>query len=192
MKLAEIVDATTGYKLFSERQGVRSADGCFVLQLRDIDERDEIDWTLVERRPATNGLESFKVEQGDVLFAPRSARVAAIVIGPEIADRLTIASSHFYILRPKADRIRAGYLAWLLNHPQTRRWLATENRGTHLPFVPLNALQQLDVPLPSLDVQKTIVQVDTLRRREHDLTRELLAERDTLIAANTWRLANEN
>ena len=192
MKLANAAVATTGYKLFAERQGVRSADGCYVLQLRDINDRCEIDWTLVERRPVTEGLEWFKVQQGDVLFAPRSNRVSAIAIGSEASDRYTIASSHFYILRPNANQLQAGYLAWLLNHPQTRRWLATENRGTHLPFVPLSALLQLEVPLPPLDVQTTIVQVDTLRRREHDLTQALLAERDTLIAANTWRLATES
>ena len=50
-----------------------------------------------------------------------------------------------------------------------------------MPFVPMAALAGLEVPVPSMEVQNTIVCIDRLKLREQELLDEIRARRRVLV-----------
>lgn len=192
MEISKIAQIESGYKLLP-RTVAKNAGGAWrVLQLRDVGDHGRIMWHLVRGSAESSLLSASAVRAGDVLFAPRSPRVNALMLGREVDDHPTAASSHFYIVRTDTGRLDPGYLVWFLNHPRTKRVLEAENRGTHLPFLPIQALRQLDVPLPPIERQRHIAHVDELTRCESELTADLLAEYTTLRAESTWHAVHSN
>jgi hypothetical protein len=87
-----------------------------------------------------------------------------------------------------------AYLAWWLNHPASQAKFRDElARGTYIPFVAVADLRAFLVPVPTLEVQRRIVDLDRLRRRERELTERLndltqqLVDGATLAAATRMK-----
>lgn len=187
--LSDSVHVHAGFKMFSSLPS-KAPDGWRVLQLRDITDAGSIAWGSVERSGSFRELASYRLQAGDVLFAPRSPRVSAVLLRDDVDAEPTAASSHFYILRADRTKVAPEYLTWYLNHPRTRQALQVHNQGTHLPFIPAQALRAFDLPLPPLDRQKQIGMIELLAAHEHRLTAEIAQLNDTQRAATTWRAAH--
>ena len=54
-------------------------------------------------------------------------------------------------------------------------------RSVHMPVVKRGVLENIEVPLPELEIQKKIVQTVTLLEREQELLKKLAAKRKKLI-----------
>lgn len=189
--LANIATIKQGYKLFADRSPTRSREGWRVLQLRDFSDDGEIDWIHVAVTDAAESdLSPYFVREGDVLFAARSPRLGAVLLGAEVEARHTATSSHFYLIRCDPEQLVPEYLAWYLNHPRTRAQLQADNRGTHLPFTPADVIRRLDIPALPLDRQRHIGALDQLAIHERRLAAKLAALCDNLRAARTWGAAH--
>jgi restriction endonuclease S subunit len=64
--------------------------------------------------------------------------------------------------------------------------------GTSLNFLSLAELRQLKVPLPSLDLQDKIVDLDRLRSQEQKLYQQLSFKRNQLFNALTMQFLTNN
>jgi hypothetical protein len=189
--LADLAIIKQGYKLFADRTPSRARDGWRVLQLRDFSDDGEIDWTHVAATDAATGdLGPYYVCAGDVLFAARSPRLGAVLLGADVEARRTAASSHFYLIRCDPEQLVPEFLAWYLNHSRTRAQLEADNRGTHLPFTPAEVIRRLDIPALPLDRQRHIGALDQLALRERQLAAKVAALHDELRAARTWGAAH--
>lgn len=187
--LSRFVIVQAGYKLFSS-PSQSATSGWRVLQLRDIADDSSIQWAKVDRNGTAVDLAPYRLRAGDVLFAPRSPRVGAVVLHEDVEAEPTAASSHFYILRPDRTKLAPEYLTWYLNHPRTRQMLEAHNQGTHMPFLPAQALRDFELPLPPLHRQHQIAAIESLAAREHRLIAELAQLNDTQRAAFTWHAAH--
>lgn len=191
--LSDFADVSLGYKLTADQHRLASGDGWRVLQTRDLDDDGNVNWRLVTSvNDSDRKMEPCQVTPGDVLFAPRSPRLGALLLGTDVANPRTAASSHFYIIRVDGERLAADYLVWYLNHPRTRDVLEAENRGTHLPFVPMEAIRRLDITLPPIERQRHIGAIDRLVRHERQLTAALSTLHEERLAAETWRAAHSS
>ena len=189
--LSTVADLILGYKLAAADARVAGADAWRVLQTRDLDDDGQINWRLVTVVGAGDRkLQACKVQPGDVLFAPRSPRVGAALMGSDVANPPTAASSHFYIIRADPQQLVPEYLAWYLNHPRTREALAARDHGTHLPFIPMDVIRRLDIAVPSLDRQRHIGAVSQLAAHERRLASAVTKLHDEQRAADTWRAAH--
>lgn len=189
--LADLANIKQGYKLFADRAPTRARGGWRVLQLRDFSDDGEIDWVHVATTDtAENELTAYSVCAGDVLFAARSPRLGAVLLGADVQERRTAASSHFYQIRCDPEQLVPEYLAWYLNHPRTRAQLQGDNRGTHLPFTPAEVIRRLAIPALPLDRQRHIGALDQLAIRERRLEARLASLHDDLRAASTWGAAH--
>ena len=121
----------------------------------------------------------YRVRQGDVLFLSRGQRTCAVPILEPLQN--TIASYYFYILRPNAERINPEYLAWFINQPTTQMCLERQLHGSHIKIIPKSAFEQLEVVLPPLSTQHTIVKLERLRQKEDLIMRRLALARKRLI-----------
>jgi hypothetical protein len=84
-------------------------------------------------------------------------------------------------MRCDGRSVSAEYLGWYLNLPETRELIKKVRGGSAVPFIPMAALAGLEVPVPSMEVQNTIVCIDRLKLREQELLEEIRARRRELV-----------
>ena len=175
---------------YQTRTGVENRpDGSHVMvQLRDFDEHRTVLTTqnLVRIEPgAINPVQVLM--DGDVLFLAKGARNFAFV--PSDLPRPALAASYFFILRP-GPRILPSYLAWFLNLDSTKRVFSQfSGYSAHMPVVRRDVLEDVLVPLPSLNIQTKIIELDGLMRQQQELLGDLARQQKNLITEACIKLA---
>jgi hypothetical protein len=177
---------------YQTRSGIaEAANGShFLLQIRDFN----------ESRTAVNLSDLTKIEpgainpaqvlqDGDVLFLAKGSRNFAHAL--KAVPALTLAASYFFILRPEAALL-PEYLAWFLNLESSRR-VFTQSTGhaAHMPVVRRDVIESLEIPLPSLQRQQEVVELDRLMRRQQVLLLDLASSQRTLFTEACVLLAHQ-
>jgi restriction endonuclease S subunit len=178
--LKDIADIRTGYQFRGKLEP--EPPGRFaVIQIKDIDENLRLKVEQLARFRPDRSPERYLVEPGDVLFLSRGHRMFAAAIEEPPPD--TVATSYFFILRPKREEVRSGYLAWYLNQPVFQAELSLFVRGTSMPLISKSDIERFWIEVPPLNIQDTIAALDELSREERRLVTEIQAKRTGLIRA---------
>jgi hypothetical protein len=158
-----------------------------VVQFRDFNATASLAGPKAVMLHGDDRYERFLLQAGDLLFQSRGSRHPVAIVESDVRG---IAASGLHTVRPDTQRALPEYLAWWLNHPASQAKFKDEvARGTNVPFVSVRDLMKFMVPVPSLEAQRRIVDVDRLRRRERSLRTELdrltqqLVDGATLAAA---------
>jgi hypothetical protein len=191
MKLSEIANIQSGH----HSRGIITPqkDGShLLLQPRDVDSHRfayRID-TLTRFKPALSR-KDWLLKTDDVLFMARGARNYSVLL-QEIPDSV-LAAACFFIVRLSRDEVLPGYLCWYLNQTPAERYFRRHSgRGVHMPVVRRSVLENLDIPLPSVKIQKKIEELEALRKEEEDLTNRLAEKRKLLITASCLKAIRES
>lgn len=164
------------------------------IQIRDFDEQNELPAARQARltrieRPATAA--RYVVQEGDVLFLARGQRNFAWAVLAPMPN--TVAVGYFFILRPDPNQVHPPYLAWFLNLDSTLATLrSTGAEGSHMPIIKRGAFERLEIPLPPLAAQRTVAELESLRRREARLMRRLETLRQRHFGAACFRAAQSH
>ncbi|WP_299819459.1 restriction endonuclease subunit S [uncultured Pontibacter sp.] len=122
------------------------------------------------------------LQEGDVLFVAKGAGNSAVVYSSAFGP--AIASSTFLILKPMKTNngvLLPDYLAWYLNHSTTQAYLKSQAKGSSMLSISKKTLEELEVPVPSLQRQQQVLNIQRLRDREKLLTQRLEALREQLV-----------
>jgi restriction endonuclease S subunit len=92
-----------------------------------------------------------------------------------------VAASHLMILRTEGRIAFPDYLTWFLNLPATQAKIRAMRSESTVPFVAVEALGRLRVPVPSIEVQNKIAGVQKLSTREQRLFEEIKGRRRVLV-----------
>jgi restriction endonuclease S subunit len=111
--------------------------------------------------------ELYQVSRGDVLVVARGQDHRAHHVVDDLSD--TLASSSFYILRPRGGLVLPGYLAWWLNLPRVQAEIDAGSRATTIGYISRQTLERLTVPVPPIEVQHRIERVVALWRERRSL-----------------------
>jgi restriction endonuclease S subunit len=84
-----------------------------------------------------------------------------------------VAAGSLFILRPDPKGVSPEYLAFFLNLPATQATLRQFATGSTIPNLRRSAIEQLQVPLPSLSDQHQFVALSQLVRRQADIEERL-------------------
>lgn len=131
----------------------------------------------VLRMSIDKDVSKYEVKKGDVLFISRGFRNDAAVI--EAIPENTVASSTFYVLRPKSNVI-SEYLAWCLNQLNAQGKIDQIRTGAGTPIIQRQLVKEFSIPLGSLEEQKQIADLSLLMHKERHLRKELLQLTETL------------
>jgi hypothetical protein len=102
---------------------------------------------------------------------------------PQVPEK-PLAAGSFFVVRCSGDAIDPAYVAWYLNLPQTQHYFTQNSgRGVHMPVVRKSVLEELDMPVPPLAIQRRIAGLYRLELEEQELTQALLAKRALLLQA---------
>jgi len=120
----------------------------------------------------------------------RGARNFSVIL-KAIPDPV-LAAACFFIIRVVNENVLPDYLCWYLNQPPVEHYLIQNSgRGVHMPVVRRSVLENIDVPIPALEVQKKIMEMQTLEREEQELLNNLAKKRKELITTTCLRAARE-
>jgi len=182
MKLGSIAKVQSGH--ISRGKIEPREDGThFLLQAREVDAERLTYWkdTLIRFNPALSR-KDWILKKGDILFMARGARNFSVILKdvPEAA----LAAACFFIIRVSSEKIVPGFLGWYLNQSPVEKYLRTHTgRGVHMPVVRRAALENIDIPVPPLEIQNKIAELDVLMRKEQELLDKLARKRNELVTS---------
>jgi hypothetical protein len=129
----------------------------------------------------------YRIQPGDLLFVSRgTTNIAVPLVEPFVKpwpfDWETLIPAYvFYILRPDRQRVLPEYLAWYINQRPAQAFLARHSRGTLVKLLPKAMFEELEIPVPPLEKQRLIVEIEHLRAREEFLVKRLADSRARLV-----------
>lgn len=182
MKLKKMAIIQSGYisrfKIEPREDGTH-----FLLQARDVDAEGltyKAD-NLVRFSPALSR-KDWVLMPDDILFMARGARNYSILI-QDIPGGV-LAAACFFIVRVSSDQVLPYFLCWYLNQAPVNHYFGRHcGRGVHMPVVRRSVLESIDIPVPSLEIQKKIIRMDMLMQKEQKLIEKLAIKRKKMITA---------
>jgi restriction endonuclease S subunit len=138
--------------------------------------------TVFPQLKLNNKIERHLLKDNDLLFAAKGLNNFAIVYHTVIGK--AVASSSFIILRltEKSRRfISPEYLAWFISHDKKIKLIHGQQLGTTIPSINMKQLAELEIDIPSMEIQHKIVKVQRLREHEQKLVEELERYKDKKI-----------
>ena len=187
--LGVTVDVRSGYP-FRGPIEVVDAGGVLVVQMRDVDVNDGVQWPGAVRTELRNRKQADWLQSGDILFVARGGRFYATCIStpPEAA----VCGPHLLHLRVHAGcGIEPAFLAWQVNQPPVQKQLRAAAEGTSQLSVRIAEIEGLRIAVPPMERQLQIVGLANAAARERRLLTQLILNREKEIAAIAANLANE-
>lgn len=180
-KLSEIADVTPGYSI--KGAVAHDPDGTHqVIMGKHVSPGEPYYYQPEhELRISLDRLpDKYLLAPGDILFMSRGFSNYPVVL--KEFPQPAVAPGSFYVIRAKQD-VLADYIAWAMCQDPFQTQLKDIRAGSGTMMVSRIGLDDLSVPLPPLDLQKKIVHLDELMRRERGLRCELLEETERLQMA---------
>lgn len=146
------------------------------LQTKDC--ADTVVVKLASRVGLTTRVQKNLLQPGDVLFAAKGVNYLCVVFRePDLA----VASTSFFVIRPKSPAVTPEFLCWFLRHPSVMAYFKAHQAGSATPLIHKPAVENLVVPVPPLERQQRIVELARLSRRARELQLQLIEKRETLM-----------
>ncbi|TLU83908.1 MAG: restriction endonuclease subunit S [Chlorobium sp.] len=187
VEIKKIATVQMGYS-FRSRLEVSKDGGVAVIQMKDLlddntvgcDELIKIDMDAVK--------DHHLVCKGDLIFRSRGlvSNAAILLEDPGMA---VVAAPLIRIRITKPDRVLPEYLNWYLSQREAQVFLTSRAIGTAQKMISKEVLEDLEVVLPSLASQKTIVELASLSAREQRLLGVLADKRKRYISMALMRCA---
>lgn len=160
-----------------------------VVQMKDVSPMGVIDWRTVVRTELTGRREPDWLVSGDVLFVARGNHYYAAALAA-VPNR-SVCGPHLYHLRLKSgSALLPKFLVWQINQPPTQRLLRQAAEGTNQLSIRRAELEALPISVPSLAVQKQIVQLAEAAARERALLDHLILNRERQLNALAFALVS--
>ncbi len=170
--LKEIADLYSGIYAKPDPSG----DVLYV-QVRHFDEAGNFDPSTKPDLKLEGKSKKHLLQSGDILFAVKGNKNRAVLYQSHMAK--AVASSVFMVIRIRNKQmILPEYLQWYFNHPQTQAWCSRVARGTNLPSITQEVLENLDIAIPSLQKQIKIVAATALMKKEKAILQQIHALRE--------------
>jgi restriction endonuclease S subunit len=148
------------------------------LQPKYFDESGKLTTNLAPDLNSIGISEKHILKQGDVLFAAKGSKNFATHF--DLENVSAAASTSFFVIRIFEKNILPEYLTWFLNHQATMKYIKSFARGTSIPSISKEVLNDLEIIIPSFEKQQLIFKIDDLRSAEKHITLKLLSLKQAL------------
>lgn len=185
-KLREIVSVQMGYS-FRTRLESRCTGAVAVVQMKDLTDENRVDCSGMMRIDMEKPKEHQLVKPGDLIFRSRglTANSAIMADDPGIA----VVAAPLLRIRVTDCRVLPEYLNWFISQAPARIFLASHAKGTAQKMISKEALESLDVLVPSLERQRRVVEAAALAEKEQSIMKKLAEKRRQYISAALMQLA---
>lgn len=130
------------------------------------------------------------LETNDVLFIAKGDNNRACIYPKGLGK--AIASSLFFVIRPKDNSVLPEYLKWFLNTSATQKKLEQMARGSRIRSISIKSIYELEVPSPSFETQLQILRVNENWINEKKLTDQLLKKKELFYQKTLLNFLNSD
>ena len=159
-----------------------------VIQMKDLLDDNTIGCDGLARIDMDDIKEHHLVQKGDLVFRSRGLQATAAVLLDD-PGKAVVAAPLLRIRVTKPEKVLSGYLNWYISQRDAQIFLTSRAKGTVQKMISKQALEDLEVALPSLEKQKTIVELASLIAREQALLHALADKREQYISTELMRFA---
>lgn len=176
--LKEIADIRTGYS-FRAKLEPDSEGNILVVQLKELSDENTIDISTAVKINMQNISENYLLQKDDLVFRSRGMDSTAAIMN--ITANNVILSAPFQRIRLRdASKILPEYLLWYINSKDAQTYFSANKTGTSVSMISTAVLADLPVAVPSVEIQKKIVEINSLFEKEIDLQKELTRKKRLL------------
>jgi restriction endonuclease S subunit len=176
VKIKQCCEVKMGFSF--RKMPLCSADGeVLLVQPKDVTAEGifEPDFNCRIASPSEN-----RLSPGDVLLTSRGRFTAAVF--PASLETPCIATSAFLIVTPKKPaELLPDYLALFFNSSEGQMLFKRLNATTTIPFISLNNLETIEIPVPTLEQQKALIALDQMNKAYSRLSSIKLALQKQLL-----------
>lgn len=119
-------------------------------------------------------LANYMLQKGDLLFAGKGTTYLCKIFNSDIP---AVPSTTLYTIRLHSDIITPEYLCWYLNHPNVIATVKVAQVGTGTPMIHKPTLENLEIIIPDIKIQKQIVSLSNLQKRECDILKKIIEKK---------------
>lgn len=159
------------------------------LQSKHFDDQGKLSAALHPDLSINEISEKHLLRSGDVLFAAKGTKNFAAVY--EEHNQPAVASTSFFVIRLFNSKVLPEYLAWFLNNPNTQALLKAQAMGTSIPSISKLVLEDLEIPVPTIEKQKSVIEISKLRWQEKNIYAKLESLRDKKIQTQIINAINQ-
>ena len=152
------------------------------LQSKHFDENGNLRSSLYPDLKSESISEKHLLQNGDVIFAAKGTKNFAALY--ESKNLPAVASTSFFVIRLKEDfqdRILPEYLTWHLNSALSQNYLKSQAVGSSIVSISKSVIDELELSIPDLDIQKAILRIANLRNAERKLQQQIETLREKQI-----------
>jgi hypothetical protein len=73
------------------------------------------------------------------------------------------------------------YLVWYLNSKQAKKFFRENVRGTFIPNISIAVMSKMNIPIPDIKTQETIIKLGNGQKLEKSLIEQIVYKRELLI-----------
>ena len=166
------------------------ADGNIaVIQMRDLPERSKLGYSKLIKVKMNELNERHLVRRKDLIFRSRGKTTTATIIDKEID--FAVVAAPLLRVRVVSKLVLPDYLCWFINQEAAQGFLHSRATGTAMTMIGKSALDDLQVPLPALEIQERIVALADWSDQEQWLMRDVAERKEKLVKGIQMLLATE-
>ena len=177
IKLNDIAEIKTGLVLNRKKADMSKASKLYysVVSLKSFNENALYDNAFADEFISNEQIkEDYQVKKGEILLRLREPNFAVYIdkeyenlIYPSLMVRVKIQDTRF----------DPHFIAHYLNSNTVKKALSTELSGTTIPMIKVADVNEIQIPLISIDKQKKIVEYLKLAHQESELLQNLINEK---------------
>ncbi len=188
--LKQLATVQVGYS-FRARLEPSAQGNLAVIQMKDLRSDNTVDCGELTKIEYESIKAHHLVRPGDLVFRTRGLDTTAAIVldAPEAA---VVASPLLRIRIKNALRLLPEYLNWYISQPKAQAFLTSRARGTGQKMITKQALDELEVVLPSVARQRQIAALADLSAREESLLLRLGEGKKQFMSHQLMQFARGN
>jgi restriction endonuclease S subunit len=180
MKIKKLATVQMGYS-FRSRLEASEGGGVAVIQMKDLLDDNTVGCDDLIKIDLDAVKDHHLAQRGDLVFRSRGSLTTSAVL-LEDPGKAVVAAPLLRIRVTKLDKVLPEYLNWYISQRDAQIFLTSRAKGTVQKMISKQAIEDLEVALPSLEKQKNIVELAMLSAREQTLLHTLADKREQYIS----------
>lgn len=187
IKIKKLATVQMGYS-FRSRLEASEGGGVAVIQMKDLLEDNTVGCDGLMKIDMETVKEHHLARKGDLVFRSRG-HIATSAVLLDDPGNAVVAAPLLRIRVTKPEAVLPEYLNWYISQRDAQIFLTSRAKGTVQKMISKQAIEELEVALPSMEKQKAIVELASLVAREQALLHLVAEKREQYISKLLMQLA---
>lgn len=190
-KIAEIATIRNGYAFRGRIESHKEGD-TRVIQASDLTQDTELDTGTLACVQLGKKANRYHLNDNDIVFMARGQRQFAYrPIHKAVTGKPIITTFGLLVVSANELRTTPAFLHWVLNTQRVQQRIHVLKEGTGISFITNGNFGNVEIPLPTLEIQNKISRLIALHRQREQIRQQLIDIDEKIAQATAWSLATE-